>query len=453
MTFDEYFCSLKDKRIAVAGLGVSNRPLLEILLDYNCDITVCDKREAASLGGEYEALKRRGVKFSLGNGYLDELRYDVIFRTPGLLPMAFKAAAEGDCAITSEMEAFFALCPCKTIAVTGSDGKTTTATLIAQILKTSGFKVHLGGNIGKPLLPHVREMSAGDVAVLELSSFQLHSMCCTPDVAVVTNISPNHLDVHPDFEDYVESKKNVYLGQSGDGRLILNADNEIAAAFAETAPSRVTFFSMGENRTAKYQYRDGAIFNGGQKIIDESDILLPGKHNIENLMAAFAAVEGLADAGTSAEIARSFGGVEHRIELVKRKNGVSYYNDSIATSPTRASAALRSFSQKVVLIAGGHDKNVPYDELAGDITRSVKALFLTGETAGKIEQAVKQSRGYDAKRLPIAVIDDFTACVRAACAGAGEGDIVILSPACSSYDRFKNFEERGNLFKEIVKEL
>jgi len=448
MTFDEYFSSISDKKLAVVGLGVSNKPLLDILLSYGCDVTVCDKN-----GGDISEYRKKGVKFSLGESYLDNLNFDIIFRTPGILPFAFEKNAREDCVITSEMEAFFALCPCKTIAVTGSDGKTTTASLISEMLKAAGYTVYLGGNIGKPLLAEVQDMKASDIAVLELSSFQLHSMNCCPDVAVVTNISPNHLDVHPDFNDYVSAKRNVFLNQTASGRLVLNADQELSALFESEAVAQKTFFSMQKRIGAEFFFSDGAIWGNGKKIIDETEILLPGRHNIENLLAAFAAVQGLCDFEICAGVARAFGGVSHRIELVRRHGGVSFYNDSIATSPTRAIAALRAFSQKVILIAGGHDKNVPYNTFAAEITKGVKALFLTGEAAGKISEAVTAQADFSEQALPVFMIDDFTECVKAAAAFAKPGDTVILSPACSSFDIFKNFEQRGNLFKEIVRKL
>ena len=448
MTFDEYFSSIKDKKIAVVGLGVSNRPLLDILLSFGCDVTVCDKK-----GDDISKYQQKGVKFSLGEAYLDNLDFDIIFRTPGILPFAFEENLKDGCVITSEMEVFFALCPCKTIAVTGSDGKTTTASLISEILKSAGYTVHLGGNIGVPLLSEVQAMAASDIAVLELSSFQLHSMKCCPDVAVVTNISPNHLDVHPDFNDYVGAKRNVFLGQTEIGRLVLNAGQEMSALFANEARAQKTFFSMRERSGVEFFFCDGAIWGNGQKIIHEAEILLPGRHNIENLLAAFAAVQGFADFETCAKVARSFGGVSHRIEFVRKCGGVSFYNDSIASSPTRAIAALKTFPQKVILIAGGHDKNVPYDDFAAEIIKGVRALFLTGEAAEKISAAVVAREDFSATELPVFRFEGFTECVKAAAEFSEDGDIVILSPACSSFDFFKNFEQRGNLFKEIVRKL
>ena len=453
MTLKEYIEGLSGKRIAVVGIGVSNLPLIRLLAQSGCDVTACDKLTAQKLGSVYDELSALGVKFILGPGYIDRLDFDVVFRTPGLHPDKLKHAVRADTLVTSEMEVFFALCPCRTIAITGSDGKTTTSTVIAKLLEAEGYTVHLGGNIGKPLLCEIPTFGAEDIAVLELSSFQLHSMHCRPDVAVITNLSPNHLDVHPDFDDYANAKKNIFLSQGADCRLVLNYDNSYTRACGSEAAARVTWFSRVSVPENGYWFRDGAIYRAGERMIEAENILLPGVHNIENYMAAFAATDGLVSAETCRKIAAEFGGVAHRIELIRTLHGVRYYNDSIASSPTRTLAGLRSFDSKLILIAGGHDKFVPFDELAQEITQRVKALFLVGETAEKIRDAVLAAPGYDPTALPIRIYDDFRETVLAAYGAATEGDTVILSPACSSFDRFKNFAERGNTFRKIVEEL
>lgn len=453
MTLDEYVARLKGKRVAVVGVGVSNLPLLRLLANARIDVTACDKCSEAELGESFRELAALGVQFQLGKHYIDQLDFDVVFRTPGLHPNKLKGAIRPDTVVTSEMEAFFAVCPCRIIAITGSDGKTTTSTLIAKLLSAEGYTVHLGGNIGKPLLCESPGFHKDDVAVLELSSFQLHSMKCRPDVAVITNLSPNHLDVHPSFEDYANAKKNIFLLQGRDCRLVLNLDNAYTAACASEAVSEVIWFSRERVPEHGYSYHDEAIYRGDVRFLEGRDILIPGMHNVENYMAAFAATDGLVSPETCRKIATTFGGVEHRIELIRTLRGVRYYNDSIASSPTRTIAGLRSFDQKLILIAGGHDKLVPFDLLAEEIVQRVKALFLVGETAEKIRSAVVSAPGYDASALPVTVMDDFRETVKAAAASAGEGDIVILSPACSSFDRFKNFAERGNTFRRIVEEL
>ena len=366
------------------------------------------------------------------------------------------SAVQNGAVLTSEMEVFFDVCPCRMIGVTGSDGKTTTTSIIAELLRASGHTVHVGGNIGTPLLNQADDMQEDDFAVLELSSFQLMTMKKSPPVAVVTNITPNHLDMHLDMDEYVEAKRNILRYQSPSDTAVLNIDNEITRAFSETARANVLTFSL-KRPVENGVYLDGeTIYTvGGSKaepLLETSRIYLPGIHNIENYMAAFAAVRGLVDRETYRKVAETFKGVTHRIELVRTLNGVRYYNDSIASSPTRTIAGLRSFKQKVILIAGGKDKGVPFDTLGPEIVEHVKTLVLTGLTAPKIRAAVENAPGYNGSPV-ILEKEDFNEAVLAAHAAAESGDIVILSPACTSFDRFKNFEERGNTFKEIVNGL
>lgn len=460
MTLQEYVDSLRGKRVAVLGIGVSNTPLIDLLLDNGLPITVCDMRDECTMEDEAEILSTRGAELRLGSGYLDGLEgFDVIFRTPGLLPTDphLVAAREHGATVTSEMEAFFQLCPCRTIGITGSDGKTTTSSIIAELLKAGGKRVHLGGNIGKPLLTEIPYIHPDDVAVLELSSFQLHSINIRPDVAVITNVSPNHLDKHPTYEDYIESKKRIFLNQTGDDLLVLNRDNGITARFAEEAGSRVVQFSHRETVKNGVFCRDGMLYYSHdyavEAIIPETEILLPGEHNVENYMAAFAAVDGLVSPEMCRKVARTYGGVRHRLELIRKLDGVSYINDSIATSPTRTIAGLRAMRTKPILIAGGHDKHVSFDRLADEIAERVKALYLTGDTAEQIEKAVRKSVFFDPSRLPIYVVPDLKTAVEEARAHSIPGDVVLLSPACSSFDRFKNFAERGDTFRKIVLEF
>lgn len=460
MTLQEYVDSLRGKRVAVLGIGVSNTPLIDLLLDNGLPITVCDMRDECTMEDEAEILSTRGAELRLGSGYLDGLEgFDVIFRTPGLLPTDphLVAAREHGATVTSEMEAFFQLCPCRTIGITGSDGKTTTSSIIAELLKAGGKRVHLGGNIGKPLLTEIPDIHPDDVAVLELSSFQLHSINIRPDVAVITNVSPNHLDKHPTYEDYIESKKRIFLNQTRDDLLVLNRDNGITARFAEEAGSRVVQFSHRETVKNGVFCRDGMLYYSHdyavEAIIPETEILLPGEHNVENYMAAFAAVDGLVSPEMCRQVARTYGGVRHRLELIRKLDGVSYINDSIATSPTRTIAGLRAMRTKPILIAGGHDKHVSFDRLADEIAERVKALYLTGDTAEQIEKAVRKSVFFDPSRLPIYVVPDLKTAVEEARAHSIPGDVVLLSPACSSFDRFKNFAERGDTFRKIVLEF
>lgn len=459
MTLNEYLLSLKGRSIAVVGYGISNAPLTELLLSYGCDVTVCDKRSGDQFE-EADSLRQKGAKLRLGKAYLDNLHEDVIFRTPGLHPFTpeLQKAAEGGSVLTSEMEAFFAVCPCHTIAVTGSDGKTTTSTIISTLLREAGQTVFLGGNIGAPLLDRVPEMKPDDFVVLELSSFQLHSMKCKPETAVITNISPNHLDVHPSFEDYVNAKRNIFRLQDEKCRLVLNADDPYSASFASEARSEIRYFSRSHSvingafcvEDLLYAARNYEV----RELMPSSGILIPGNHNIENYLAAYAAADGYITDAVFRRVAKTFPGVPHRIELIRELNGVKFYNDSIASSPTRTIAGLRCFTKvKPILIAGGHDKFVPFDDLGTEIVARVKALYLTGETADRIKQAVLNTPGYNRLTLPIFIIDDFKEAVLAAAKSAREGDVVMLSPACSSFDKFKNFVERGNTFRQIVLEM
>lgn len=458
MTFFEYIDGLQNKKIAVIGAGVSNQPLILLLCEHGCRVTVCDMRSEADMGTLADTLKDVGASLQLGKNYLEGLdAFDLIFRTPGLLPLNeyLMKAKNAGVEITSEMELFFRFCPCKTVAITGSDGKTTTSSIIAELLRAAGKTVHLGGNIGRPLLCDIPQMKETDFCVLELSSFQLHSMDCKPDVAVVTNVSPNHLDVHPDFEDYTVSKKNIFLQQDENCLLVLNGDNEITNSFSDDAKATVLKFSRHGAVGPGAYYADGKIWRSdGTPVISVEEIKIPGMHNVENYMAAYCAVSGLVDDETFRNVARSFSGVQHRLELIRTYKGVRYINDSIASSPTRAVAGLRSFqdADSIILIAGGHDKHVPFDEMADEICQRCKALFLCGESAEAIAKAVRTS-AYYTEDFPLFINDDWTENVLAASAYAESGDTVLLSPACSSFDFFKNFAERGNLFRSIVMEL
>ena len=447
--FEAYFHSLKDKKIAVLGLGVSNRPLVRLLLEYGCHVTGCDRTPREQLDAEVLELEQLGCHLRVGENYLEDVSADVVFRTPGMHPAnpAICALRSHGAEVTSEMEVFFEVCPCRIIAVTGSDGKTTTTTLISEFLKAEGKTVWLGGNIGTPLLPLCRQMKAEDLAVVELSSFQLMDMRRSAHVAVVTNLAPNHLDVHKDMAEYTEAKKNIFRFQDAAHRLILNADNGITAAFRGNGTTE--FFSR-QGKPARVRAENGSIYRDGQEVLKAEEILLPGVHNVENYMAAILAVDGLVCDETIRHVARTFGGVEHRIELVRIKDGVRFYNDSIASSPSRTIAALRSFPEKVILIAGGYDKNIPYDALGPEICRHVKLLVLGGATGPKIRQAVENCGGEQPRIIDCA---DFTAAVSAAAAAAQPGDVVLMSPASAAFDQFKNFMVRGQYFKKIVMEL
>ena len=451
--FEQYFASLRGQRIAVMGLGVSNRPLVRLLLSFGCDVTGCDRTPREKLEEEVLELEQAGCKLSLGDTYLDNIAADVVFRTPGMHPgnPALVKLRENGAKITSEMEVFFELCPCNTIAGTGSDGKTTTTTLVSELLKAEGKTVWLGGNIGTPLLPLCEQMQQTDYAVVELSSFQLMDMTRSPQVAVVTNLAPNHLDVHKDMDEYIQAKKNIFAFQGKNDKLILNLDNAITAGFTGNGTTR-WFSRVG--KTDNGICMDGnTIVRDGVKVLDADEIAIPGVHNIENYMAAILAVEGLVDDETIRNVARTFGGVEHRIELVRVKDGVKFYNDSIASSPSRTIAGLKSFTEKVCLIAGGYDKHIPYDVLGPYICKHTKRVYLNGATGGLIREAVENCPDYTPGNPRLIDCGDFTTAVQKSAADAQPGDIILMSPASAAFDQFKNFMVRGNYFKELVKEL
>lgn len=456
----EFLTSLKGKRIALIGIGRSNLPLISLFSSYGAIVTACDRRSYDELG-EYAVLaKNSGATLSLGENYLDNLDVDIVLRTPGMkfyLDKLVKLRNNG-VVVTSEMELFFDLCPCKIIAVTGSDGKTTTTTIISEILKKAGKTVHLGGNIGKPLLPEIESINPDDIAVVELSSFQLISMRKSPDIAIVTNIEPNHLDIHKDMQEYVDSKKNVIAHQNAFSKAVLNLDNKLSDSFSDDVRGELRKFSRKEAVYNGCYYKDGDIiysdFGNESKIMSASDIRIPGMHNVENFMTAICAVWDLVDVDDIVYVAKNFCGVAHRAEFVREVNGVRYFNDSIASSPTRtASGTLSLYEEKIILICGGYDKNLDYTELGTKICLKVKHLILLGATAKKIETAVKNSSEFSASGINIIRVSTMEEAVKKAHEIAVCGDVVSMSPASASFDMYRDFEERGNHFKQLVNEL
>ena len=385
---DEFKYNVAGKNITVIGIGISNLPLIKYLVSLGANVTACDRRSAEVLGENYTELEKLGVKFNLGDGYLNNLSGDMIFKTPGMrydVPELLKAKENGSI-VTSEMEVFFEVCPSHIIAVTGSDGKTTTTTLIHKMMTDAGYKTWLGGNIGNPLLTDTEKMKENDWVILELSSFQLHTMRKSPEIAVITNISPNHLDMHKDYKEYIDAKKNIMLYQNEGDTLIVNADNQVTADIGKSANGAVKYFSR--NGMADV-YLDGNIIKRGiVEILNIKDIKIPGMHNVENYMAAIAAVSGLVSKEVIVNVAKTFGGVEHRIELVRTLDGVKYYNSSIDSSPNRTINTLRVFPNKVIMIAGGKDKGIPYDEIGPALAEHVKVLILIGATSDKIQEAL-----------------------------------------------------------------
>lgn len=440
---------LKDKKICVVGIGISHLPLIHYLAKNGAKVTACDRKSYEDLGETARELESLGVNLCLGEGYVSSLSGDLIFKTPGMRPdiPELLAAEKAGAKVTTEMEVFMDLCPAPITAITGSDGKTTTTTLCYKLLSMAGFTTHVGGNIGAPLLPEIDNICAGDRVVLELSSFQLMTMKQSPQVAVVTNITPNHLDYHKDYQEYIDAKLNIFSHQGENDLVILNLDNPVTAECTKRAKGRVLTFSRKQKADI---WLDGTVIRFGEEaVLDISDIKIPGMHNVENYMAAIGAVYGDVKKEHIEDCAKNFGGVAHRIEFVREIDGVRYYNSSIDSSPNRTINTLKVFSEPVVLIAGGKDKGIPYDDLGPALADGVKALVLIGATAKIIGEVAKKA----APHVPAFYVDSYEEAVQTAKNQASGGDVVLMSNASTSFDLFRNFEERGNLFKELVNRL
>ena len=454
----------ENKRVSVIGIGISNRPLIELLVQSGAIVTARDKKSRESLGEIAQSFEEKGVRLIAGDAYLDGIDDEIIFRTPGMRydhPALAEAVANG-ATLTSEMQLFFDLCPAKIIGITGSDGKTTTTTLISEMLKAEGKRVFLGGNIGKPLLPDLFDMTPSDYCVIELSSFQLHTMTKSPHVAVITNLSPNHLDYHTDEIEYIEAKFNVFLHQNEGDRLVVNGKSKTALdtilterVTSSRAPHSYTVFNAWEKADGDTVCEEnGMIFCGSTPVLAVRDIKIPGKHNVENYMAAIAALWGSVSIDTIQTIAKSFGGVEHRIEYVRTVNGANYYNSSIDSSPSRTIAALNAFGdKKLIVLLGGKDKKTPYTPLGEPLCQHAKIIILTGQTATQIRDSVLSSPTYSHNNPEIILANDYAEAVKIAHRVAQKDDVVLLSPASTSFDAFANFEERGRFFKAEVHKL
>ena len=458
---EEFFNYIRNRKIAIIGLGVSNIPLLSYLHDLGAKITVFDNRTIDNIDKNImDIITNNNIEFSFGKNNLSKLNgFDIIFRSPTCREdwtELVKEAKRG-AIITSEIEMLMELCPGTIIGVTGSDGKTTTTSLIYEIVKKQGFNCYLGGNIGIPLFTKIQEMKPKDIVILELSSFQLMNIHTSPNIAVITNISPNHLDFHKSYEEYIEAKKNIFKYQNEDGILVLNYDNEITRECAKEAKGKVIFFSR-ENKLDNGVILDDDIIkvcdNKLRKhILNTKDLLLRGKHNYENVCTAIAATLEIASTEKQIEAVTQFKGVKHRLEFVKEINGVKWYNDSIGTSPTRTIAGLKSFNEKIVLIAGGYDKHLDYTPMAKPILDNVSVLILMGQTSKKIKESVENEMKVEQKRIEIYECDTLQETVNTAKKVAKKGEVVLFSPASASFDMYKNFEERGDKFKSIVNSL
>lgn len=458
---EEFNNYIRFRKVAVIGLGVSNMPLLDYLHGMKAKVTVFDQRNIDDISKEVmDKITDYAFEFSLGENYLEKLNgFDLIFRSPSCLPTVpeLEMEAQRGAIVTTEIEMLIEMCPAKVIGVTGSDGKTTTTSLIYSILKKAGYNTWLGGNIGTPLFTKLSEMKEDDIVVLELSSFQLMGMKVSPSVSVITNITPNHLNVHKDYEEYIEAKKNIFKYQDENGVLVLNYDNEITRNCAKEANGKVVFFSSKEKLENGYIVDDRIIKeckdNVRKYILDTSEVKLRGMHNFENIATALAATASFANIDTAVDAIKEFNSVEHRLEFVREIDGVKWYNDSVSSSPTRTIAGLNSYDEDIVLIAGGYDKNLDYTPIAKPIVEKVKCLILLGQTSGKIFDAVKEELESQQKKLPIYMCDSLQETVDIAKKQACSGDVVLFSPASASFDMFKNFADRGNKFKKLVNEM
>ena len=453
---EAFFAGMKGRTVAVCGIGHNNTPVVHQFLRAGAQVWACDRRTREQLGDTAAQLEQAGAQLHLGESYLQGLdRAELILRTPGMKPYLpeFEAARAAGIPVTSEMELFFELCPAPIYGVTGSDGKTTTTSVIAGMLEAAGRRVFLGGNIGRPLLPVVGEIRAEDAAVVELSSFQLTRMKQSPQVAVITNVAPNHLDWHTDMAEYVEAKGNLIRYQGPDDRAVLNADNPYTRQFASLVQGKPYAFSrLHPVEEGAFLAEDGWLCMAEKgtvtRVMRSEDIRIAGAHNRENFLAAIAAVWGAVPTEAMRRFAREFTGIAHRCELVRERGGVRWINDSIGTSPSRTIAGLEAFGQPVILIAGGYDKHIPYDPLGKAAATTVKAAILMGATADAIEKAIRKYG-----EVPVLRVADMEEAVREADTLAGKGDIVFMSPASASFDRYKNFEERGDHFKRLVAAL
>lgn len=454
--YSEFKEFIAGKKTAVVGMGISNRPLIQYLVKLGAKVTAFDKKDRNELGKIADDFEKQGINLVLGESYLDFLTgFDVIFKTPSMRidSPALVEASKNGAYITSEMEEFVKYCPAKIIGVTGSDGKTTTTTLIYNILKQEGFNTWVGGNIGTPLFTEIENIKTSDKVVLELSSFQLMTMKASPDVSVITNLSPNHLDMHKDMNEYIEAKKNIFKFQSRSGITILNLDNDITASMKNEPVGEVRSFSVKENVENGADYKDGKLYVKNNFVCNKEDIIIKGMHNVENYLAAFCATVDDASIESMRAVATTFKGVEHRSEFIRELDGVKYYNDSIATSPTRTLASLRAFEKPVILIAGGYDKHIPFEPLAEEGYDKIKLLILSGATKEKIKAVFDKVIDEKNIKLPILIADSLEKAVNIAKKESNNGDVVTLSPACASFDAYPNFEARGNKFKELVKNL
>lgn len=456
--FNEY---IRFRKVAVIGLGVSNLPLLDYLYEKKAQVTVFDERNIDEIPQDIiNKINTYEFKYSFGKNCLENLKgFNLIFRSPSCLPTKTELQEEANrgAIITTEVEMLMEMCPCKIIGVTGSDGKTTTTSMINAILQKAGYNTFLGGNIGTPLFTRLPEIKPDDIVVLELSSFQLMNMHVSPDIAVITNITPNHLNIHKDYEEYIEAKKNIFKNQNENGILILNYDNDITKSSAKEAKGKVIFFSSKEKLDNGFIVDENVVKECEDKvrkhILNTDEVILRGNHNFQNIATALAATKTLVDTDIAVQAIKEFKPVEHRIEFIREIDGVKWYNDSASSSPTRTLSGINAFKENIILIAGGYDKNLDYEPLAKPVVDKVSSLILIGQTAEKIFDAVKSEAEKENKKIDIYMCDSLEQTVEIAKKSAKKGDVVLFSPASASFDMFKNFADRGEKFKKLVNNI
>ena len=458
---EEFNNFIRYRKIAIIGLGVSNLPLIDYLHDKKAKVTVFDERDVNEIPKDImNKLIIYSFDYYFGKDCLENLKnFVIIFRSPSCLPTRKELQLEekNGAIITTEIELFMKMCPCPIIGVTGSEGKTTTTSMIYSILKKGGYNTYLGGNIGTPLFTKLDKIKPKDIAVLELSSFQLMDMEVSPQTSVVTNVTPNHLNIHKDYEEYIDAKKNIYRYQNENALLVLNYDNKITKKMAKEAKGKVVFFSSKTRLEDGYIVEDNAVKecdnNLRKHIVYGDEIKLKGIHNFENMCAAIAATKDFVKEEVIIKALKEFKAVEHRLEFVKEIGGVKWYNDSASSSPTRTIAGIEAFpNDEIILIAGGYDKNLDYTPIAKPIVKNVKSLILLGQTSKKIKTAVEKEQG-NKKKVKIYECKSLEETIDKAKEIATSGQVVLFSPASASFDMFKNAYERGNKFKQLVKKI
>ena len=455
---EEFNENIKGKRVAIIGLGVSNLPLIKYFNDLDCEVVAFDNRDLEKIEKDtINKLEEYNCKYYTGQNALDDLKgFDYIFRSPSARPdkPEFLAEIERGAVLTTEIEQVLELSPSHIIGITGSDGKTTTTSMIYQILKNAGKRCFLGGNIGTPLFTEIKDMMPDDYVVLELSSFQLMNMKKSPEIAVITNITPNHLDIHKDYQEYIDAKKTIFINQDENGILVTNKDNELTKDFDKEAKGHIRYFSTHYLKDTYILENDFITYNK-EKIIDTRNLLLKGSHNYLNICTALNTIKDYINVSNEQlqKIIEKINPVHHRLEYIRTINNVKWYNDSASTTPDKALAGINAFKEKIVLIAGGYDKNISYEPLAKPIANKVSKLILFGETKNKIYNEIMKLPKELLENLQIYILDTLEEVVEIASKVSEEGEVVLFSPASASFDMFQNAYQRGDLFKELVKKI